>query len=201
MGDRRNINRRFKSISDLEFEAYDNYVSALTVITEPHRMIHDGMFFDASQIVASVANGANLDILLKFPAGAIGHLLLVEFTLQDAPCDIFFYEDTTVSADGAAVNVRNHNRVGTPNDSSNAEVFTGPTVTDVGTLLHERFIPDAGGQGNQAAGLLVAGEDAEWVLGHPTEAMNYMWRLTNNSGGAIKASFHFNGYEILDNPN
>lgn len=175
-------------------KSWDPYAHALTVISEPHRMIHDGFMFDASGIVASVANGANLDIIIKMDAGQIGHMLLVEFAMADAPVDIFFYENTVVSADGVPVNVHNHNRVSSI--VSAAGIFTGPTVTDVGDLLHSRFIPSPAATGGQAAGTMVSGENAEWILGSPTAEKIYLWRLTNNSGGAIKLSYHLNGYQI-----
>ena len=181
------------SVSDEMRRAFDPYAHAVTVINEAHRLIHDGYFFDCSGIVASVANGASSDILLKLPAGTFGHLTFMEYSVGDSPCDVFFYEGTTVSADGTAANVRNHNR--SASDTSNTGIYTGPTVTDVGTLLHTRYIPGAAAPG-QSSGTMVAGEDAEWVLGNATSATNYMWRITNNSGGAIKLSFHMNGYEI-----
>jgi len=124
----------------------------------------------------------------------LAHLSLVEFTLEDAPATVNFYEGTTTSADGTAINIRNHNRV-SGNDAPAAVITVGPTVTDVGTLLDTRYIPAAGGPVGQAAGLLVAGEHAEWVLGSPTVETKYLWRINNASGGAIDISYHFNGYE------
>jgi len=184
-----------KNRGDEQRKAFDSYVHAMTVISEPHRMIHDGFFFNASGVETGVANAASVDLLIVMPAGSFGHLTLVEFSLDDAPCDVFFYEDVVTSADGTAVNVRNHNRVNA-NDTSNATVTSGPTITDIGTLLHQRYIPAPSAPGQQAGGLLVTGEDAEWVLGSPTVETKYLWRITNNSGGAITIGYHFNGYEI-----
>jgi hypothetical protein len=156
-------------------------------------MIHDGMFFNASGIVTGIAAGANFDILIQMPAGTFGHLTLVEYSVESGPVDLKFYEDSTVSATGTLVNVRNHNRVN-PTDASNADVYHTPTITDIGTLLHERYIPASGAGGT--SGLLVSGEDSEWVLGDPVSAKNYVWRLTNNDTGSIRVGFHFNGYEL-----
>jgi len=153
-------------------------------------MIHDGLFFDASGKI-NVGIGANLDILLQFPAGSIGHLTMVEYNVEDAPCDILFYENTTFSAAGTAITPKNHNRLSTK--TSDITMTHTPTITDAGDLLHTKYIPAAGGPGQQAGGLLVPGEDQEWVLGN---GVNYLWRLTNNSGGAIDVGFHFNGYHI-----
>ena len=183
------------SPADEEKYKFDQWAHAVTVITENHRMIHDGFFFDMSGLETALANGANLDILITLPAGSFGHLVNVEYTMDDSPCMAYFYEGVTTSADGAAANVRNHNRVNA-NDSSSAVITTGPTVTDVGTLLHQRYIPTAGGPVGQQHGSLVSGEDNEWVIGSPTVETKYMWRFTNNSGGAINVGYHFNGYEI-----
>lgn len=180
---------------DESLRSWDRFAHARTVISSGHRMIHEGFMFDASGIVASVAAGATHDILFRFPAGEIGHMTVVEYSLQDAPCTISFHENVVTSADGTAVNVRNHNRVNA-NDTAGVTMTQGPTVTDLGTTLHERWIPSAVGPGGLQGGLLVGGEDSEWVLGSPTAEKTYMWRVTNESGGAIKLGFHFNGYQI-----
>ena len=195
MADRRNNNRRFKSIHDLEHEAYDNFASALTVISEPHRMIHDGMMFNASGTVAAVANLAALELFFRLPAGEIRHVVNVEFSLDDAPVTVTFYEGSTASADGTAVNMRNHNRVSGVDPVVDL-MFEGPTLTGDGTLLHTRYIPSPATAGGQAAGQLVSGEHQEWVLGSPIVETTYLWRVTNNSGGAIDIGYHFNGYKI-----
>ena len=184
-----------ESNNDEELRSWDRFHHARTVISSTHRMIHEGFMFDASGIVASLANGANFDLLFRFPAGEFGHMTVVEYSLGDTPVTISFHEGVTTSADGAAVNIRNHNRVNA-NDASTVAMTSGPTVTDLGTTLHERFIPDTGGPPGQGGGLLVSGEDDEWVLGDPSAETTYLWRLTNDTGAAIKLGFHFNGYQV-----
>jgi len=181
-----------------ELKKFDDYAHAVTTITEPHRMIHDGYFFNMSGVSTALASGGTFDIFFRVPAGTIGHMILVEFTLEDAPCMVTFHENTTTSDDGTECNIRNHNRIaGTANSDATAVVATfGPTVTAAGDILDSRYVPSVGGLGGQTAGMLVAGEDAEWVIGSPTEETTYMWRLTNNSGGAIDLGYHFNGYQI-----
>jgi hypothetical protein len=169
------------------------------VISEPHRMIHDGYFYDVSGIVTGVANGATMDLMVRRPAGNIGHLTNIEITLDDAPVTITFHEDVTVSADGTEKTVRNHNRL-VGDNGPGAQFFEQPTVTGTGTLLHERYIPSPAAPGATAAGSLVKGEDHEWIIGSPTEQTQYLWRVTNNSGGAITIGYHFNGYVIPTNP-
>ena len=187
-------NWRTSSI-DEQLHAWDPHSHALTVISQPHRMIHDGFYFDLSGRAAAVANAATVDILFKFPAGVIGHMTTVEWTIDDAPVDIMFYENVLVSADGTPLTARNHNRIyaAANGDIPGTTLFLDPTVTDVGDLIHDRYIPSAGGTGSNQVGRLVEGEDDEWVLGN---GVNYMWRMTNNSGGPITAAYHFNGYVI-----
>jgi len=179
----------------LQRDSYDAYAKALTVITEPHRMVHDGFMYNASGKAIAVANAANLDLFIRLPAGEIRHVTLVEFAPDDAPLDVFLYEGTTVSADGTAVNIRNHNRI-SGGDPAVDLMYVGPTVTAPGTLLHQQYIPSPGAVGGQAAGQIVENEDQEWILGHPTLEKTYLWRVTNNSGGAINIGYHFNGYKI-----
>lgn len=174
---------------------YDGISESTVVISEPHKMIHSGYYFNASGIKTGILNGGTLDILIKLPAGSIGHMTLVEFSADDTPLNIKFFEDVTTSDDGSTVNVRNHNRV-SANDSSNATITFDPTITDTGTLLHERHIPDTGGPPGQAGGVLISGEDEEWVIGNPTSATSYLWRVTNNSGITITCGYHLNGYEV-----
>jgi len=170
----------------------DPFVDAVVFISEPHNMTHLGKFFDMSG-TSNLANGASLDILFSFPSGVIGHLTNVEYQLENAPCSVEFYENVVTSADGTAANVQNHNRISSV--TPGAVITLGPTITDIGDLLHERYIPDAGGPVGQSAGQLVAGEDNEWVIGNTGTPNKYLWRLTNNSGGAIDVGYHFNGYE------
>ena len=174
---------------------FDPFVHALTVISEPHRMIHDGFMFDSTGIFAAVANGATVDTLFTFPAGVIGHLTNVEYQLDDAPCLAEFYENVVTSADGTAALVVNKNRIIAP-AAPGAVITDAPTITDIGDLLYSRHIPSASSPGQQAAGALVPGDEHEWVIGATTVEKKFLWRITNNSGGPITIGYHFNGYEI-----
>ena len=97
-------------------------------------------------------------------------------------CELLFYEETTVSANGNVLTGRSKNRrtLGWPN----TRVYEGPTVTLPGTLLLEIFVP--GGMRMHAGG----GDwgETEWILERDT---NYLVRITNRSGGAIQLSFGF----------
>jgi hypothetical protein len=180
---------------ELQGKVWDPYSHSMTVISEPHRMIHDGFYFDLTGKGALLADAATVDILFKFPLGVIGHMTTVEWSMDDAPADIDFYENVLVSADGTPLTARNHNRVyaAANGDVPGTTLFQDPTITDIGDLLHARYVPGSGGPAGQTGGSLVEGENSEWVIGN---GVNYMWRFTNNSGGAISWAFHFNGYVI-----
>ena len=160
----------------------------LTVIGETHRLIHQGKLFDATGIAVAVAAAATFDVLMQFPVGVVGHLTNVEYTFDDTPVLIEFYEGTTFSAAGTASLVVNKNRLAAAT-APGAVITENPTVTSPGTLIHQRYVPSGGNK----VGILVPGEQLEWVLGNGTD---YMWRVTNNTNGPIDIGYHFNGYEL-----
>ena len=160
----------------------------VTTIGESHRMIHDGYLFDATGILPVLAAGAVFDVLMQFPVGVVGHLTNVEYQFENTPVTIEFFEDVTWSAAGTAALVTNKNRLVAPTPPG-AIITEGPTITDTGDLIHQRFIPSGGTK----TGILVPGEELEWVLGN---GKDYIWRVTNNTNGDIKLGYHFNGYEL-----
>lgn len=179
-----------ESTSDEMLRAWDQYAHALTTIDETHRMIHDGFSYHCTSRT-TVANGGDLDILLVNPAGSFPHMNGILFSLSDSPCDIKTYSGATTSAAGVVVTRWNRNL----NSSNESKLIasTGPTITDLGTQIHDRFVPDAGGQGSKDVGLVTPNFGEEWILVPETE---YIVRLTNNSGGSITVSMEMLWYEI-----
>lgn len=169
---------------------FDAYAHAVTMIAEQHRMIHDGFMYDISGKALAVAAAASVDVLFTMAAGVILHLTNVEYTLDEAPVLVELYENVVTSADGTAALVSNHNRLSS--NTPGSVVTIGPTITDIGDLLHERYIPAAG----KDTGLVVKGADREWILGNTGTPNKYLWRITNNTPAAITIGYHFNGYEI-----
>ena len=158
----------------------------VTTIGESHRLIHMGRLFDASGLNLAVPAGGVFDVLMQFPAGAVGHLTNVEYQLEDSPVLIEFFEGVTWSAAGTAALVVNKNRMSAT--TPNAVITENPTITDTGTLLHQRYVPPT-----VKGGILVPGEDLEWVIGNDRD---YLWRVTNNTNGPLIMGYHFNGYEL-----
>lgn len=185
-----NINNDFRSIVDHEADKFDPLSRAVTTIEHEHRLSHIGLIWHSSDR-ATVANAASLDLLLTVPAFTYPHFRKAIFNLGDGPCDIKMYEGVTTSAAGTASPVfnRNRNSANTPN----TVLTTGPTVTDLGTLIHDRFVGDPGGMGANQVGSLSAGLGEEWVL---TPSTKYLVRITNNSGGDITVNYEIMWYEI-----
>jgi hypothetical protein len=154
-------------------------------------MVHDGMFFHATNRIVGLANGASHDVLTAIPAAVFPHIRADLYTFEDTPVDIKTYEGTTTSADGTVIPVFNRNR-----NSANTPglVLThSPTVTDVGTLIHDRLVPSAGAGVGQKHGSISAGFGEEWVFKPSTK---YLVRLTNNAGAAIDITYELFWYEI-----
>lgn len=156
----------------------------IPIIAEEHSRIHEALGFTCTG-KATVANGANFDILIKNPADNFPHFRFYAISSENAPADIFLYEATTVSADGSACNVYNNNRNSA--NTSNPSLFTGPTVTGVGTEIEYSLIAGSKQIGGSAESITV-----EWNL-KPNE--NYMVRYTNNSGQNSTIGFHLFFYD------
>lgn len=186
-----NINNDFRSVADAEADKFDRNSRAVTIIEEEHRLTHEGMVWHTSDR-AQVANAASLDILFVTPAFTYPHLRKAILNLGDAPANICLYEGVTASADGTAAPVFNRNR-----NSANVPstvVTTGPTVTDLGTMIHDRLVGDTGGMGSNQAGAESAGLGEEWIL---TPSTKYLLRVTNNSGAEITVNYEIMWYEIM----
>ena len=178
-----------RSIAHETQHAFDLFANAYTVIQEQHRMVHDGYMFHAAGQVLDLANGGTLEFLFVTPENCYPHLQKIVFFLEDAPCQMQVYEGATVSANGTEATVLNTNR-NSPNTPC-AQLFVGPTVTADGSLFHDRYFPTAG----KDTGLVEQGMADEWIFKPST---NYLFRLTNNSGGIIDFGFEGKWYEIGD---
>jgi hypothetical protein len=179
------------STSDELMRAWDPFTHSLTMIGEKHRMIHDGFSYHCTDRAVSLANGADLDILLDNPAGNFPHINGILFSMGDSPCDLVSYEGVTTSASGTLAARFNRNRNST--NESAMLAYVGPTVTDLGLQVHDRFIPDAGGAGSNDVGVISPNFGEEWIL---KPATKYLVRLTNNSGGAITVGMEMLWYEV-----
>lgn len=172
------------------FNRFDEIAHAVTSIDEPHNMVHEGFMYEAGAYVTAVTNAANYDILLAVPAATFPHFREVRLHLGDTPGRVRMYEGVTTSDDGSAVTEfnRNRNSANTPG----TVVTTAPTVSDTGTLLSDKLVPDVGGF-LAAGGFEEAGFGEEWILQPSTK---YLVRFTNSSGGSIAISWKLRWYEV-----
>jgi len=183
------------SNADEERRSWDPYAHARTTIGEDHRMIHDGAAFTFIDYTASLANGASRDILLVIPAGCYPHFRKLEATVSDGPVSALLYEDVTTSADGTPITTGMYNNNRASTNVSKCSIYHTPTVTDLGTMLHQHHVFSSGAPGvANAAGVLNDVEN-EIILKAGTK---YLLRLTNTSGAAISTELHTFHYEIPD---
>ena len=179
------------SNNDEQLRSWDRYVHARCTIDHEHRMIHDGFAFHCTNRTVGVANGASADLLVSVPAGAYPHITAFIFSLSDSPIDLETYEGVTTSDDGTLLSRFNRNR--NSSNTPTVEMFSAPTITDLGTRVHDRYVPDAGGQGSNQVGSLTPNLGEEWIL---RPATKYIVRLTNNSGGSLTYGMEALWYEV-----
>ena len=146
-----------------------------------HQLIHDGNGFHLSGKISSLANGSSYNILLN-TGNTETHLLVIHMDVTGAPCDIYIFEDTTVSSNGTTLSIHNTNRI--KQLPYNGGAYHTPIVTGDGTQIDYHLLNGAKQSGGSSEVF-----DFEWVL-KPNS--NYLCRLMNNSAGSIDA-----GYELF----
>lgn len=161
-------------------------IATVTTIDYAHNKTHEGRYFSGGFYNSALADTATLDILIQ--NGSVSTFHMVCSAAVSGNSTIQIYEGTTFSSAGSAVAMSNHNR-------SSANVFSGtvtstPTITLVGTQLNGTAFAPGGGKhsGSGAA----AGFSNEFILAKST---SYLVRVTNISGGTIKASLEIEGYQ------
>ena len=173
-------------MGSLSSAAIDRVNDAAVTVDMIHHQIHLGNLFEASGYAASIADAGNLDILVR-PGAARPHVR--GQVNAGGSTRVRIYEGSTVSADGASVTIvnRNRNSLNTPVTT----MFTGPTVTGIGTLLVDELLAGGSAGGNRTIGSSLSSFE-EYIL---KPDINYILRLTNVSGVAVAASFTLAFYE------
>jgi hypothetical protein len=172
-------------------KSMDPLIWGLTTIAETHRMSHDGFMHHVSGKQTGLANAASAEFIMVVPADVYPHITRVELDVGAGDVDLIMFEGTTTSANGTALTSKttNRNSVHTPG----AVCYGGPTITGDGTEFHRVWAPPtSAGVGNKI-GIMNIALGEEWVLAPST---TYMFRITNNSGGAISFGYEFVWYEI-----
>ena len=108
-----------------------NYILKSVTTGYEHHEIHGGNSYCASHN-ETLSTGEKIQFLVNTPSGdTLGHMIILVRSSGESNYEV--YEDTTVSALGAAVDENNHNR-----DSSNTAsiaITNGPTISTLGTKL------------------------------------------------------------------
>lgn len=194
-GPSRDIQTLYRSFDGGAYEAqvvtlapFDETTGAALVIDTVHHEVHEGEMYHASHTNGSVANGANLDVLLVTGATVETHASWEVFA--GGQVRIYLYEAPTTSANGTALTIYNMKR-----DSLNtpeALFYHTPTVSATGSvaLVNGRILPGGTSPTTRVGGGIRSG--AEWILAPGTK---YLLRVTNTSGGTIAVNVGLEWYE------
>lgn len=178
----KNINDRTEV---LEVRA-DPESSVLVFIDFEHSKVHSGLLFSLSGVISSLAAGSTT-YFHGLTDSRVVHFREGNVSATGAPIDIAFYEGATVSANGTELTALNRNRKSS--NTPTLQTFSGPTVTDVGTLL-EAGVITVSGPGKQSGNASLFG--TEWILKNAT---SYLIEITNNDNSAVDIYYNFFWYE------
>lgn len=164
--------------------AIDSTNNAVVTIVSEHYRIHQGTLFTCTDKV-TVADTATLYYLLDNPADNFPHLRKYAFASTAAPCDVYLFEEPTITANGTERTPYNNNR--TSSGLANLKIYNGPTVTDDGTEIDYALVTGAKKEGGIATDMVI-----EWILNAGTK---YITKFVNNSGSSATVRPIFIWYE------
>lgn len=143
------------------------------VITQQEldHIIYHGNAYGVGYYNAAVANGSSIDLLVSCDDVPLSVQLKIA---GGGDCLLNLYENPTISSPGTTLTAINLNRNSTK--TCGASVSHTPTVSSVGTLIYQLYAP--GGTGGNASG-----GDASFQRGILKKGEEYLFRLTNISGG------------------
>ena len=179
-------------LSDEVFTAYQELLreslgvdltGGVYVVDELSNAVHSGNAYSVN-LKATVTTGDSTSML-----GRTGdkEVHFDHFTLSGSKgkFSIELFEAPTVTADGTPILSLNRHRAST--NTASMSVYSGPTVTDNGTLMDDSTVYDTGGVGaNVSQGQ--GGVDADWVLAANTE---YLIVITNDDSTSTDFTGHF----------
>lgn len=153
-------------------------------ITTDHALIHEGMAYSKSDVLASLSQNASTYINFTTPLGDYVHFKPAGFTANAGPIYITLAEGASYTG-GTATTFLNMNRLSA--NTASTTVAIGATQSAAGTTLAKLMIP-ASSQGAQKLGSSV-GAAEERVLKRGTA---YGIKILNSSSGAA-----FVGYDLF----
>jgi hypothetical protein len=164
----------------------DPLVKSMVTTSTFHHLGHEGMVFIHSKRHSAIAAGANLDILVRVPAGNANRQVHMRYLFTGVvngasvlDIDISLYKEPTITADGTAEAIASTNDALVK--STGVLMFSGSTVTDVGLLKTTGMIV---GEKRSAS----SKEQAvpEWILApNGVSARDYLFRVTNNTADTV----------------
>jgi len=162
-------------------------VSSLTpmpTISTYHLRVHEGKAFFAGYLWTSLSDDANADLYAIVPSGVFIHATVN--VSSGGESEFRVYEGSVMTSNGTLLTPFNRNRGSTK--TANSTFFYDPTIDTLGDELVPSLVP--GGQGPHKPG----GSDGlsqEFLY----SSNNYLFRITNRSGSAIRASIGIDFYD------
>ena len=179
----------FKNRLSQNVEAVVDTGDRLVTTEIDHDNIHLGKNFRSWVNAGSIAAAGVFNVLIKTGAKEV-HWRQSNPKPTADKLRLQFFEDTTVSANGTALTLKNCNRQSAV--TPQVTLFHTPTITADGTQIAETYLPGSTGTGGVRNGSEL-GQQAEWVL--KSNAI-YLIRYTNESSGASIININFDWYEI-----
>lgn len=161
------------SVLDKEGDTANVHDGALIMIDYVHEKIHEGVFFDAQHVFATVAN--NGKVYLRFKTTTKEAHLTIALSV-DGNTLFKSYIGTTYTADGTEITAFNRLIDSGSEETPTVEVYHTPTIDTLGTSRFNQFIP--GGSGPLSTG--ITGSDRiETII---SAGKDILIELTNVSG-------------------
>ena len=168
---------------DKNSEMVDSYSFGLTTIDTVHRRVHSGCYFGCDYH-ASIADTATMIILFKNASKEFHFLYEIECV---GSVDINVYRKPTITSNGISLTLHcfNDEMKGT----SESTIFHTPIISNNGELWFNRF--SLGINAPVVKSLSSIRPGVEKIMDRNT---NYLFRITNSSGGTSIINFWIEGY-------
>lgn len=180
--------KRLTELADRVFTATDS--NRVTTIQED--LFVQGKSFSSRNIVVSPTAGAGyIDVLIDGRACNCSQIIFapLSFVADEGPITITLHAGVVVSALGTELS--SFNRRATSTMATGLKVYSGPTVTDAGTIFSSILVP--------ASSAAIFTQGAQSSAGLPFEINKdvlYMARIANNNGTDANVEYNATWFEI-----
>jgi len=160
----------------------------LQLLAGPSYKLSVGRYWSITHYVATLANGAQLNLLYRTGANSVS---IVSEVAAGGNALIQTYEGATVTGAnyGTPLTITNMNRAYAATIPA-LLVYHTPTLATTGSLMRQGFLAGGAGFGRQGSNLQAG---TNWILKPSTI---YLFRVTNLAGGGIAVSV---GQEFCEN--